>query len=37
MIEFQYFEGCPNAKANLDNLLKIADDLNLSAIDIRIV
>ncbi len=37
MIEFQYFEGCPNAKATLDNLLEIRDDLNLSESDIRIV
>jgi hypothetical protein len=37
MIEFQYFEGCPNAKTTLDNLLEIRDDLNMDESDIRIV
>lgn len=28
MLEFQYFEGCPNAKQTLDNLNALLDERN---------
>lgn len=37
MIEFQYFEGCPNAKASLNNLLEIKDELNIGDDEIRVI
>ena len=30
MLELQYFEGCPNAKATLDNLKAFMDERNFS-------
>ena len=37
MIEFQYFDGCPNAKATLDSLLEIKSELGIADGEIRIV
>ena len=37
MIEFQYFEGCPNAKATLNNLLEVQDELNINDNEISVV
>jgi hypothetical protein len=37
MIEFQYFEGCPNAKTSMDNLLEVKRELNLKDCDIRVI
>ena len=37
MIEFQYFEGCPNAKASLNNLLEVKDELHINDDEIRII
>jgi hypothetical protein len=37
MIEFQYFEGCPNAKTSLDNLLEIKQELNIHDNQINIM
>jgi hypothetical protein len=28
MIEFQFFEGCPNAKATYENLIEVAVELD---------
>ena len=37
MIEFQYFEGCPNAKTSLDNLLHVMHELNIHDDEINIM
>ena len=37
MIEFQYFEGCPNAKATLANLEEIKHELKLNDNEIQII
>jgi hypothetical protein len=37
MIVFQYFEGCPNAKATLENLSEVRGDLSISDNGISIV
>ena len=37
IIEFQYFEGCPNASATLENLFEAKNELNLPDDVIRIV
>ncbi|PMP77261.1 MAG: alkylmercury lyase [Sulfurihydrogenibium sp.] len=37
MVEFQYFEGCPNAKQTLDNLLSLVNDGFLKEDEIKIV
>jgi hypothetical protein len=37
MIEFQYFDGCPNAKATLNNLMEVGGELRIDENDIRII
>jgi len=37
MIEFQYFEGCPNAKTSLDNLMDVKSELKLNDDEIQII
>lgn len=37
MIEFQYFEGCPNAKVSLENLIEAKDELKINNIEIQII
>jgi hypothetical protein len=37
VIEFQYFEGCPNAKNSLDNLIVVKKELKLEDNEIRII
>jgi len=37
VIEFQYFEGCPNAKQTLENLLEAKNELGLPDKIIKIV
>ena len=37
VIGFQYFEGCPNAKATLDNLREIQSELGIPDSEILIV
>lgn len=37
MIEFQYFEGCPNAKKSLDNLMEVKNELKLNDDEIQII
>ncbi|WP_297888387.1 alkylmercury lyase [Sulfurihydrogenibium sp.] len=37
MVEFQYFEGCPNAKETLDNLLSLVSEGFLKHEEIKIV
>ncbi|MGC8941237.1 MAG: alkylmercury lyase, partial [Sulfurihydrogenibium sp.] len=37
MVEFQYFEGCPNAKQTLENLLSLVKDGFLKEDEIKIV
>lgn len=37
MIEFQYFDGCPNAKATLNSLMEVSDELGINENDISIV
>lgn len=37
MIEFQYFDGCPNSELTLSNLIKLADSKEISIDDIKIV
>ena len=36
MIEFQYFEGCPNADRTLENLVEVIKELNLSQSEIQV-
>jgi len=37
MIEFQFFEGCPNSKNSLDNLLEVTRELNINDDEISII
>lgn len=37
MIKFQYFEGCPNAKISLDNLIEVKNELKLNDNEIQII
>ncbi len=37
MITFQYFNGCPHARATLDNLLSVRDELEISESSIELV
>jgi len=37
IIEFQYFEGCPNARATLENLLEAKKELGLPDEIIKII
>ncbi|MGC9006645.1 MAG: alkylmercury lyase, partial [Sulfurihydrogenibium sp.] len=37
MVEFQYFEGCPNAKQTLENLLSLVKEGFLKEDEIKIV
>jgi hypothetical protein len=37
MIEFQYFDGCPNSTATLNNLMQLKDELKIDENEIRIV
>lgn len=37
MITFQYFDGCPNAKATLHNLETVSAELGLPASQIEVV
>jgi hypothetical protein len=37
MITFQYFEGCPNAQATLENLLSLRAELGIPESEIELV
>jgi len=37
VITFQYFDGCPNARVTLDNLLEVTKELGTAETDIQIV
>ncbi|MBA7550093.1 hypothetical protein ES705_42599 [subsurface metagenome] len=37
MIEFQYFENCPNAKTSLDNLVEVKNELEFNDDEIQII
>jgi hypothetical protein len=37
LIKFQYFDGCPNAQATLDNLRDVAKELGIPDDDIQLV
>jgi len=37
LITFQYFDGCPNAQATLDNLREVAEELGIPDDDIQLV
>jgi len=37
LITFQYFDGCPNAQATLDNLREVAEELGIPVDDIQLV
>lgn len=37
MIEFQFFESCPNAKATYENLVEVAEELDIHLNDIHSV
>jgi hypothetical protein len=37
MIEFQFFDGCPNAKSTYENLIEVVKELNINRAEIRIV
>jgi len=37
IIEFQYFEGCPNARATLENLLEAKNELGLPDEIIKVI
>lgn len=37
MIEFQYFEGCPNAKETLENLLSLVEEGFFKKEEIKVV
>ncbi len=37
MITFQYFDGCPNAQATLDNLLEVGEELGIPENHIQLV
>ena len=37
MIEFQYFDGCPNADKTLNNLKSLVDSKDISESEIKIV
>lgn len=37
MVEFQYFEGCPNAKETLNNLLSLVEEGFLKKDEIKII
>ena len=37
MITFQYFEGCPNAQATLDNLREVGEELGIPKTDIELL
>ena len=36
MVEFQYFEGCPNAKATLDNLNRVIEEGSIDPAELTI-
>jgi len=36
MIEFQYFEGCPNADRTHENLVEVIKELNLPKSDFQV-
>lgn len=37
MIEFQYFDGCPNSQTTLNNLMELVELAEIDAADIKIV
>jgi hypothetical protein len=37
LITFQYFDGCPNARATLDNLREVAEELGIPEGHIQVV
>jgi hypothetical protein len=37
MVEFQYFEGCPNSKETLNNLLSLVEEGYLKKEEIKII
>jgi len=37
LITFQYFDGCPNAQATLDNLLSVREELGIAESSVELV
>ena len=37
MIQFQHFDGCPNAQTTLDNLLSVSEELGIPESSIELV